>query len=198
MDFSETLAKTDFLLAATLPTVNEACGIALAMQTTGLPYIITANLHNTGEIEQMNIFTYGSLMFERVWTVVVAGTYLKTNARLFGYQRRKIRGEAYPALVPGAADDQVDGVVYLDVGQRDAMRLDRFEGVFYSKKKERCLLPGGSQISAWVYVFKEEYADRVEARTWDPVWFAKNGLHAFTATYQGYRWIDDDADEPES
>ncbi|MGD8365542.1 MAG: hypothetical protein PVI36_11545, partial [Desulfobacterales bacterium] len=62
MDFSETLAKTDFLLAATLPTVNEACGIALAMQTTGLPYIITANLHNTGEIEQMNIFTYGSLM----------------------------------------------------------------------------------------------------------------------------------------
>ena len=29
----------DFLLAATLPAVDEACGIALAMQTTGIPYI---------------------------------------------------------------------------------------------------------------------------------------------------------------
>ena len=92
----------------------------------------------------MNIFTYGSLMFERVWTVVVAGTYRKTNARLFGYQRRKIRGEAYPALVPGTADDWVDGVVYLDVGQRDAVRLDRFEGVLLQQKK-RDLLTSGRQ-----------------------------------------------------
>ena len=137
-------------------------------------------------------------MFKRVWTVVVAGTYQKTNARLFGYQRRKIRGEAYPALVPGAADDRVDGVVYLNVGQRDAVRLDRFEGAFYSKIKESCSLPDGSRISAWVYVFREEFADLVEDRTWDPVWFEKNGLHAFTTAYQGYRWIDDAAGEPES
>ena len=146
----------------------------------------------------MNIFTYGSLMFERVWTVVVAGTYQNTKARLFGYQRRKIRGEAYPALVPGAADDQVDGVVYLNVGHRDAERLDRFEGAYYSKKKESCSLPDGSRISAWVYVFKEEFADLVEDRIWDPVWFEKNGLRAFTASYRGYRWVDDDAGEPES
>jgi gamma-glutamylcyclotransferase (GGCT)/AIG2-like uncharacterized protein YtfP len=142
----------------------------------------------------MNIFTYGSLMFERVWTVVVAGTYRKTNARLFGYQRRKIRGEAYPALVPGTADDRVDGVVYLDVGQRDAVRLDRFEGSYYSKKKERCSLPDGSRISAWVYVFKEKFVDIVDPQTWDPEWFEKNDIHTFMASYQGYRCIDESAD----
>ena len=146
----------------------------------------------------MNIFTYGSLMFERVWTVVVAGTYRKTNARLFGYQRRKIRGEAYPALVPGTADDWVDGVVYLDVGQRDAARLDRFEGSYYSKKREICSLPDGSRISTWVYVFKEKFADLVEPQTWDPEWFKKKAIHTFMAAYQGYRWIDDSADASKS
>lgn len=146
----------------------------------------------------MNIFTYGSLMFERVWTVVVAGTYRKTNARLFGYQRRKIRGEAYPALVPGTAGDRVDGVVYLDVGQRDAARLDRFEGSYYSKKREICSLPDGSRISTWVYVFKEKFADLVEPQTWDPEWFEKKAIHTFMAAYQGYRWIDDSADASKS
>jgi gamma-glutamylcyclotransferase (GGCT)/AIG2-like uncharacterized protein YtfP len=146
----------------------------------------------------MNIFTYGSLMFERVWTVVVAGTYRKTNARLFGYQRRKIRGEAYPALVPGTADDRVDGVVYLDVGQRDAVRLDRFEGSYYTKKKERCSLPDGSRISTWVYVFKEKFADIVDPQIWDPEWFEKNDIHTFMTSYQGYRWIDESADAPDS
>ena len=146
----------------------------------------------------MNIFTYGSLMFDRVWTVVVAGAYRKTNARLFGYQRRQIRGEAYPALIPGAADDQVDGVVYLDVVQRNAVRLDRFEGAYYSKKKEICSLPDGSRISAWVYVFKEKFADLVEPQTWDPDWFKKNDIHTFMAAYQGYRWMDESAEAPES
>jgi gamma-glutamylcyclotransferase (GGCT)/AIG2-like uncharacterized protein YtfP len=146
----------------------------------------------------MNIFTYGSLMFERVWTVVVAGTYRKTNAQLFGYRRRQIRGEAYPALVPGMMADRVDGVVYLDVGPRDAVRLDRFEGAYYGKKKEVCSLPDGSRISVWVYVFKETYVDLVKPQTWDPEWFEKEGIHSFMAAYQGYRWIDEAADAPES
>ncbi len=146
----------------------------------------------------MNIFTYGSLMFDRVWTVVVAGAYRKTNARLFGYQRRKIKGEAYPALIPGTDADQVTGVIYLNVGQRDVVRLDRFEGACYTKKKEVCSLPNGSRISAWVYVFSDKFIDLVEAQAWDPTWFEKNGIHAFMTSYQGYRWIDETTDETDS
>lgn len=41
-------AGVDFLLAATLPAVNEACGIALAMQTSGLPYIISFVVNRRG------------------------------------------------------------------------------------------------------------------------------------------------------
>ena len=43
-------AGVDFLLAATLPAVDEACGIALAMQTTGIPYIISFVINRGGRI----------------------------------------------------------------------------------------------------------------------------------------------------
>ena len=43
-------AGVDFLLAATLPVVDEACGIARAMQTTGLPYIISFVINRRGRI----------------------------------------------------------------------------------------------------------------------------------------------------
>ena len=43
-------AGVDFLLAATLPAVDEACGIALAMQTTGIPYIISFVINRRGHI----------------------------------------------------------------------------------------------------------------------------------------------------
>ena len=134
-------------------------------------------------------------MFDRVWSVVVEGTYRKTDARLYGYQRRKIRGETYPALIPGTDADQVTGVVYLNIGQRDVARLDRFEGAYYSKKEAICLLPNGSRMSAWVYVFNDKFIDLVEPQAWDPTWFEKNGLRAFMTAYQGYRWVDDTTDE---
>lgn len=43
-------AGVDFLLAATLPAVDEACGIARAMQTTGFPYIISFVINRRGRI----------------------------------------------------------------------------------------------------------------------------------------------------
>jgi S-methylmethionine-dependent homocysteine/selenocysteine methylase len=43
-------AGVDFLLAATLPAVSEASGIALAMATTGIPYIISFVINKEGLI----------------------------------------------------------------------------------------------------------------------------------------------------
>ena len=47
----------------------------------------------------MHLFTYGSLMFPQVWSVVVRGDYKKQSARLHGHQRRSIKGETYPAAI---------------------------------------------------------------------------------------------------
>jgi gamma-glutamylcyclotransferase (GGCT)/AIG2-like uncharacterized protein YtfP len=129
-------------------------------------------------------------MFEPVWRAVVSGTYCKEAAYLLGYQRRKIRGELYPALVPGKTTDRVDGVIYLDVDRRDAARLDRFEGEYYTKRKEICTLSDGGRMSASTYVFREEFFDFVAAESWDPAWFEQKGMADFMASYRGYRWIE--------
>ena len=138
----------------------------------------------------MNIFAYGSLMFEQVWAVVAKGSYATTKARLFGYQRRKIKGETYPALIPGSPDDIVDGVIYLDVDAIDRDRLDRFEGMYYAKKLETFTISCTRKLSAYVYVFKQDFNALVEEESWSPKWFEKVGIHKFMAAYSGYGWID--------
>jgi S-methylmethionine-dependent homocysteine/selenocysteine methylase len=43
-------AEVDFLIAVTLPSVEEAAGIALAMEATGLPYIISFVIGSDGKV----------------------------------------------------------------------------------------------------------------------------------------------------
>jgi gamma-glutamylcyclotransferase (GGCT)/AIG2-like uncharacterized protein YtfP len=112
--------------------------------------------------------------------------YEKAGARLYGYKRRKIRGEIYPTVLPATSGDYVDGVVYLNVSKRDLKTLDTFEGECYQKEMAECGLTDGGTITAWVYVFKERYRDLVEDEPWDPVWFSEDGIHTFLDRYEGF------------
>jgi gamma-glutamylcyclotransferase (GGCT)/AIG2-like uncharacterized protein YtfP len=129
----------------------------------------------------VHVFTYGSLMFDQVWSNVVGGMYEKVTARLYGYKRRRIRGEIYPAVLPGTNRDHVDGSIYLDVSQSDVKTLDTFEGEYYQKEMVECDLTDGGSIAAWVYLFKDRYRDCVEDEPWDPVWFLEYEIYAFLA-----------------
>ena len=129
----------------------------------------------------VHVFTYGSLMFDPVWSKVVGSVYEKVTARLYGYKRRKIQGEIYPTVLPGTSRDHVDGIIYLNVSKSDLKTLDRFEGEYYQKEMAECGLTDGGNISAWVYVFKERYRNLVEDEPWDPVWFSEDGIHEFLA-----------------
>ncbi|MCG6945214.1 MAG: gamma-glutamylcyclotransferase [Deltaproteobacteria bacterium] len=134
----------------------------------------------------LHVFTYGSLMFHRVWSKVVGGMHEKVGARLYGYKRRKIRGEIYPTVLPGTSRDYVDGIIYLNVSKSDVKTLDAFEGEYYQKEMVECGLTDGRTITAWVYVFKERYRDLVEDEPWDPVWFSEDGIHSFFDRYEGF------------
>ena len=138
----------------------------------------------------MHVLTYGSLMFPPVWSTVVAGRYRSAEAWLDGHRRRAVRGQSYPALVPGAAADRVRGVVYLDVSADDLARLDRFEGAAYARQEVDCALADGGTVRAWVYTVKPEHAGAVTDQDWDPDWFAREGIHQFRAGYQGFDRLD--------
>jgi len=134
----------------------------------------------------VHVFTYGSLMFYRVWSKVVGGNYEKVGARLYGYKRRKIRGEIYPTVLPGTSGDYVDGIIYLNVSKSDVKTLDTFEEKYYQKEMAECGLSDGGTIAAWVYVCKERYRNLVEDEPWDPVWFSEDGICTFFARYEGF------------
>lgn len=134
----------------------------------------------------INVFTYGSLMFEPVWGRVVRGRYRSMTARLFGYVRKKVRGQEYPAVIPGEASAEVHGVLYLAVAPGDLERLDRFEGPLYRRRQAPLLLPDGSRRPGFLYVLRTEFRDRLDSEEWNPQEFSRSGIGRFLAGYEGF------------
>jgi gamma-glutamylcyclotransferase (GGCT)/AIG2-like uncharacterized protein YtfP len=133
-----------------------------------------------------NIFTYGSLMFNEVWSKVVRGTYEHVDAGLYGYQRKKVKGQAYPCVFPAGSADYVHGKLYRGVVDEDICSLDRFEGEYYQREWKECELSDGSKLPAWVYVFKKQYTYLIGAEDWDPDRFSRVGMYSFLSEYRGF------------
>lgn len=129
----------------------------------------------------MNVFTYGSLMHRLVWDRVVTGDYPAQPGTIRGFERRRIIGEVYPALVVGPPESEVSGVVYLDVSAADLAALDRFEGEAYRRIEVPVDTADRPGARAWTYAFVP--VDRVDAAAWDPQKFAAEHLDYFLATY---------------
>lgn len=149
------------------------------------------------------VFTYGSLMFDEVWSRIVSGRYTSVPATLAGYSRFAVTGEQYPGVIPGAdpsADPgtvsdtaidastvppMVEGVLYYGVNEADVERLDIFEGEFYNRCTEQVTVAGG-MISAQVYVIKPAYQYLLAPEAWDVERFKQQGLVEFIERYKGF------------
>lgn len=133
----------------------------------------------------IHIFTYGSLMFEPVWSAVVQGRYQSSPATLPGFVRRCVRNEHYPVIYPDSAAVDIDGVVYLDVAVDDLERLDRFEGEYYTRKPLQIRTETHGFLGVEGYILKDEYRHIATDEPWDPEAFRQTGISAFLARYQG-------------
>lgn len=131
----------------------------------------------------MDVFTYGSLMFDPVWRRVVAGACPSEPARLAGWARRRVRGETYPALVPQAGG-RVEGVLYRQVAPDDLARLDAFEGDDYLRRDVTVLTAAGP-VTAQVYAWKAGNA-RLLDEDWLPTRFLEEGMARFIERYPGF------------
>lgn len=130
-----------------------------------------------------NVFTYGSLMFDPVWSRVVAGTYDRLEAVLHGYDRKRIRDDVYPVIFPASPLSRVEGIVYQAVTATDLARLDSFEGEYYFRKTAQVVLADTFSLAAEVYVLKEEYYVIISPDSWDPVQFSTTDIHYFMHSY---------------
>ena len=130
-----------------------------------------------------HVFTYGSLMFDRVWSEVVEGSYDRAESILQGYDRKSVRDEVYPVIVPASPFSQVEGIIYFDISAVDLARLDRFEGEYYFRKTVEVITVDTIKMPAEVYILKEEYYSIISFEKWDPVHFSSTGIHFFMQSY---------------
>jgi gamma-glutamylcyclotransferase (GGCT)/AIG2-like uncharacterized protein YtfP len=133
----------------------------------------------------MNVFTYGSLMFESVWSRVVRGNYASGSAVLLAHRRFAVRHQTYPAVIPKEGG-VVSGVLYRSVNAEDLARLHAFEGADYRFATVQVELEVENSSaarleSAGVYLFSP--VDQLEDRDWSPQWFEQTGVHEFLRTY---------------
>ncbi|MCX5643505.1 MAG: gamma-glutamylcyclotransferase [Phycisphaerae bacterium] len=135
----------------------------------------------------MNLFTYGSLMFDEVWSRLARCDYLKRPGRLHGFTRRRVHDDVYPVILKSSNGVCVDGVVYFGVGDEDLRRLDVFKGPAYDRQTHAVVVEGGEKRPAEVYVLNEDFSHLVTACKWDPQWFARTALGVFLSHYQGFR-----------
>ena len=138
------------------------------------------------DIKMPNIFTYGSLMFQPVWSKVVKGEYGSMTGKIYGVQRKCVRGETYPCLIGADNDQSVEGTVYFQVSREDAGRLDLFEGEYYRRCRKKCVLADGRLIDVETYLFRKEFYHLADDKDWDVKWFESEGIYYFINYYKGF------------
>lgn len=118
------------------------------------------------------VLTYGSLMFEPVWSAVVNGQYSSRSVRVEGWQRYVIPGEDYPGAVPSPGSVMM-AVLWEGVSPADLARLDAFEGDQYERIR---IVVGPESSLAWIYAWRggKPLADTL----WDPDAFAQREVMA--------------------
>jgi len=128
----------------------------------------------------MRFFSYGTLMLGEVMELVAGRRFPQRAAALHGYQRHRLRGEVYPAIVPAAAA-RVEGVLWEDLDRTALGRIDRFEGAFYERRQQVVVLDSGERRPAYVYVLRSEHQARVLEPDWDEVEFRARHLRDYLA-----------------
>ncbi len=122
------------------------------------------------------VFTYGSLMFPKVWSRVVTGRYRSIEGTLRDHARHAVRDQDYPGMI-AAAGALTKGLVYLDVTDDDLDRLDRFEGDEYRRTVVTVACADGVEHRCGAYLYLP--VDRLLAAPWEPEAFAMDRFLAY-------------------
>jgi len=133
----------------------------------------------------VHIFAYGSLMYDRVWASLVAGAYERVPGVLYGFERRCICNEHYPAIIPGKLTSSVDGVLYLNIDQADLARLDAFEGSYYKRRPVE-IHTENNIYAGDAYILDPSYRYILSPEPWNPEQFEHEGIDDFISHYFGF------------
>jgi gamma-glutamylcyclotransferase (GGCT)/AIG2-like uncharacterized protein YtfP len=96
------------------------------------------------------LFVYGTLLSSTLRKQLIDRRVPVSEAWLAGYRVARIAGRGYPGLVP-STQDRANGVLLDGLGPLDFKRLDRYEGLEYSRVVATAQTPRGRR-RVWVYL----------------------------------------------
>ena len=135
----------------------------------------------------MNIFTYGSLMFPEVWLPVVGRSFETVAATAPGFEIFRVRDAVFPGIAVGTGNCSVPGLVYRDVDDKSAERLDRFEDDFYERRSIAVDCADGQRRMADAYVVPVANLGMLTNDPWTEDWFiTSGGLQDFIDRFAGF------------
>jgi gamma-glutamylcyclotransferase (GGCT)/AIG2-like uncharacterized protein YtfP len=125
------------------------------------------------------LFVYGTLLFPEVLYAVSGESPDGAAARLAGYERRLVRGAAYPAILPSPGG-RVEGWLWRGLSAAALSRVDRFEGTIYRRQSVRVECEGVT-AAADTDVVSPRAAWLVTRHAWDPERFRERHLTGYLA-----------------
>ena len=120
----------------------------------------------------MNLFAYGTLIFDDVMMRVTGRTFQGRAAVLQGYARYGMMSGPYPGIVQkkGSA---VEGKLYFHIDDDSLKRLDEFEGDQYDRIHVKVKDEKGRLQDALTYKVKDACAHQVSCEAWRPEQFKR-------------------------
>lgn len=128
----------------------------------------------------VNVFTYGTLMFDDVWRAVVGRLNASLPGQLGGYEAWKIAGQVFPGMAP-ATGHEVSGRVWQKVTDEELKRLDAFESGIYHREMINVKTAGGG-IDCWVYLMRADCRSLLLPEPWDREEFRRLHLATYLAS----------------
>ena len=128
-------------------------------------------------------------MMPDIFGRIVNATYARDPALLFGFERRKVKDDVYPALVPGTNDHRVEGQIIRDLNAVDLARLDLFEGVMYERNPVTVYTGMGfeTKAAAETYICRPQFMFMISEECWTLVQFTKMGKKEFLSDFSGWK-----------
>ena len=124
------------------------------------------------------LFVYGTLEFPQVVKKLLGITLLGEYAELPGFERFLLVGRNYPGIISNSAA-RVDGLLYRGLTPKHFKLLDRYEDVFYERRKVVVETSRGQTVTAWAYIVPLRYKHELSNKPWDREYFTSTHLKRF-------------------
>jgi gamma-glutamylcyclotransferase (GGCT)/AIG2-like uncharacterized protein YtfP len=136
-----------------------------------------------------NVFAYGTLMMQEVFTIVTGREHDQIPARVYGFSRYSFRDRVYPAMVASSGADFVDGVIYACLPKDSIEALTDFEDQRYRKITVNAeLKESGVKTEAAAFVLPNDSASLIRETEWSLAEFTEKNLESYLE--RCLRWRD--------